>query len=79
MINEGLKLYVDNTGFTLVLVLGIVAIALGVIASLVMNKYVRSNVRNVTMFQCSLFTWIGIRDPVNKQPENPYQQQPPYY
>ena len=79
MINEGLKLYVDNTGFTLVLVLGIVAIALGVIASLVMNKYVRSNIRNVTMFQCSLFTWIGIRDPANKQPENPYQQQPPYY
>ena len=79
MINEGLKLYVDNTGFTLVLVLGIVVIALGVIASLVMNKYVRSNVRNVTMFQCSLFTWIGIRDSANKQPDNPYQQQPPYY
>ena len=35
--------------------------ALGITASMVMGKYVRSNVRNVSMFQCNLFTWTGIR------------------
>jgi len=78
MINKGLAPYVDNGNFILIIVLGVAAIVLGVAASLVMNKYVRSNVQHVTMFQCSLFTWMGIRVPANMQ-QDPYQQQPPYY
>ena len=80
MISTGdLPQCVVNSGFYTILALGIAAIVLGVAASFVMNKYVRSNVQNVTMFQCSLFTWMGIRVPADRMAQNPYQQQPPYY
>lgn len=79
MINKGLAPYVNDGNFVLIIVLGIAAIVLGIAASFIMNKYVRSNVQHVTMFQCSLFTWIGIRMPQTNQMQEPYQQQPPYY
>ena len=76
-------LILTGTGFVgldanvpLVIGLGAVVIVLGLVSSLLMNKYVRSNVRNVTMFQCSLFTWKGIPAPNNQPGQMPYQQPP---
>ncbi len=61
---------VTDTTLILFILMGVVIMVLGLVSSLLMTKYVRSNVRNVTMFECSLWTWIGI-----KMPQDQYQQQ----
>jgi len=55
--------HVGLVSMIIFLVLALLVILLGLFTSLMMNKYVRSNVRNVTMFQCCLMTWKGIKLP----------------
>jgi hypothetical protein len=54
------------------ILVAIVIIVLGLIASTFMNKYVRSNVRGVSMFQCCIMTWTGVKMP--QANPDPYQQ-----
>lgn len=69
---------IDDGGFAIIIVLAALVMVLGIASSFVMGKYVRSNVRNVTMFQCNLFTWTGIKGSQRDQVQTPYQR-PPYY
>ena len=69
--NEG---YSFDTSVLFIFVgVSVVIMVLGLIASLFMNKYVRSNVRNVTMFDCCMMTWKGVRLPVQQQPLQQYR------
>jgi len=77
----GISFAMDQTAFILFIVLAVVIMILGIIASMLMGKYVRSNVRNVSLFQCCVLTWKGIRipegaqlQPPMQQPQNNYQQ-----
>jgi hypothetical protein len=65
--NETLIIYVA---------LAVIVMILGLIASMLMMKYVRFNVRGVNMFQCCLFTWKGI--PMPPGYSQGYQQQQQY-
>ena len=49
-------------GTTQVLVFTVVVVAgmlIALLATAFMSKYARSNVRNMTIFQCSMYAWIG--------------------
>jgi len=50
----------DFNSLLIILGLGIVVILLGVIASVMMSKYVRSVKSGVSMFSSCIFTWIGV-------------------
>ena len=54
---------ISSEGMIIFVCLAVVVMFLGVIASLVMTRYIRANVRGINMFQCSIMTWKGVQVP----------------
>jgi len=57
-------------GMTLVIfvALGLAVMILGLFATKFVKDYVHSNVRNISLFQCCLMNWLGIRLPGSGAP-----------
>ena len=51
---------VSMSSIIIIAVIAILAMAAGIVASTFMAKYARSNVRNVTLMQCSVISWLGV-------------------
>ena len=73
----------DVNTFIMFIGIAVGVMIIGILATVMMNKYVRSNVRNVTMFQCCIMSWKGVRVPEGAQimppaaPQQPPMQQMP--
>lgn len=59
MMNSAVYPTIDSTPMILIIAMAVLSIMMGVLSSVFMMKYVRSNARNVTMMQCSVMTWMG--------------------
>jgi len=65
MTNSGFSDNITTAGFLVIVAMALIVIVTGLLAAMFMSKYVRSNVRNVNMLQCCLWSWMRIRMPQN--------------
>ena len=72
--NPGFSDTMDITGMLVFVVMAVLVMGLGLLSSLMMSKYVRANVRNVNMLQCSIMTWTGVRVPQEYPGQNQQYQ-----
>jgi len=67
LMNTAVYPTIDSTSMILIIAMAVLSIAMGVLSSVFMMKYVRSNARNVTMMQCSVMAWMGPKKPAEKK------------
>ena len=60
---------IDSGTLLIFILLAILIIFLGIITTIFVFRYVRSNVRNVSILECSIFLWIGKTTLVLKRPK----------
>ncbi len=65
MTNSGFSDNITTAGFLVIVAMALIVIVTGLLAAMFMSKYVRSNVRNVNMLQCCLWSWMRIHMPQN--------------